>query len=198
MTNIFIGIIIKLSVETDIHIYLQRKETLFGSRYNIMAKVDQNKLIGGLAVAVITLVVVIIIVVIAQQLFPENTRQSSSTLLGTGTSKTYTANTAETPPVTNGGSDAPAQTTTPTQQSAVTTPEASTTTTASENAGGTVYLNTSVYLRSSADWNGTKGSIIPAGDSAVIKGEENGWYLLEYNGEQGYVYKDYISQSPVS
>ncbi len=160
-----------------------------------MAKVDQNKLIGGLAVAVITLVVVIIIVVIAQQLFPENTRQSSSTVLGTGTSKIYTASTDETTPATNSGGDAPAQTTTP-SQGAVTTP--GTTTTASQNAGGTVYLNTSVYLRSTADWGGVKGGIIPAGDSAVVKGEENGWYLLEYNGEQGYVYKDYISQSPIS
>ena len=195
MTNIFVSIIIKLNVETDIHIYSQRKESLFGSRYNIMAKVDQNKLIGGLAVAVITLVVVIIIVVIAQQLFPENTRQSSSTVLGTGTSKTYTANTAETPSITNGGVDAPAQTTTP-SQGAVTTPGSTTTT--NENTGSTVYLNTSVYLRSTAGWDGVKGGIIPVGDSAVVKGEENGWYLLEYNGEQGYVYKDYISQSPIS
>ncbi len=158
-----------------------------------MAKVNQNKLIGGLAVAVITLVVVIIIVLIAQTLFPANDKQSSTTVLGTGTSKSYTASTTPAPVTDPNGQ---AVTTAPPEDPSQ-TQEPQTTTTTDGSSGTTVYLNTSVYLRAAADWNSTKGAIIPVKESAKVVRTEGDWYVLEYQGEQGYVYKDYISSTPI-
>lgn len=160
-----------------------------------MAKVNQNKLIGGLAVAVITLLVVIVIVVIAQELFPANSRNSSSTVLGTNTNQLFTAApvTTTTAAATTTTDPYPEVTTTPPPQGGdapqVTTPAPS----VDNVSGQTVYLTSSVYLRAAASWSSDKGSVIKKGQSAKVIRVEGNWYVLEYNGEQGYVAKDYVS-----
>ncbi len=164
-----------------------------------MAKVNQNKLIGALVVAVITLVVVIVIVLIAKSMFPANSSKSSSTLLGTDTNKVYTPST--TPAITTAPPDdsqvTPPVTTTPDVTDVPVLPPASgTTSDTSPETGNTVYLNTSVYLRGSASWKGEKGIVVNKGSAAKVVRVEGDWYVLEYNGNQGYVFKDYISDTP--
>lgn len=158
-----------------------------------MAKVNQNKLIGGLIVAVVTLLVVIVIVLIAQSFFPSNGKNTQSTVLGTGTNQTYTAASTVTTPAPATGSSAQTTPQGTQEEPGLTTPAATDTA-----SGMTVYLNTSVYLRSEASWQGAKGSVIKKGSSAKVLSVDKDWYRLEYNGEQGYVYKDYISDSPIS
>lgn len=163
-----------------------------------MAKVNQNKLIGGLVVAVITLLVVIIIVVVAKELFPANSKNSSSTLLGTDTNPLQTAapvttTTAATTPETTS-----ADVTTTPQQTTGDEPAVTNDPTAPDLTGQTIYLNTSVYLRSSASWGGDKGEVVAKGESAKVVRVEGDWYVLDYNGSQGYVYKEYISQQPAA
>lgn len=167
-----------------------------------MAKVNQNKLIGGLAVAVITLLVVIVIVVVAKELFPANTRNSSSTVIGTDTNQLVTAAPVTTTTTTTTSAtqeQQPPETTTPQQGE---DPQETTTTTSAQStadlSGQTVYLNTSVYLRSSASWGSDKGAVIPKGESATVVRTEGDWYVLEYGGSQGYVYQEYVSLAPVA
>ena len=76
-----------------------------------MAKVNQNKVIGGLIVAVITLIVVIVIVVLAKNIFPSNDRGTSDNGVGTNTYSYTTTTTTPTTTTTAGESTTPSGTT---------------------------------------------------------------------------------------
>ncbi len=152
-----------------------------------MAKVNQNKVIGALIVAIITLLVVIVIVVIAKGIFPSNSRETSNLSGGTGTYHYNSSNSTTTTTTTAGnGSSTDTESSTATQSSEVTSTE----------PRKIMYVQNYVYMRSGP---GTDSEIIitlsKGLEVEVVKLEEE-WYEIIWNGQTGYVYQSYLGDAP--
>jgi uncharacterized protein YgiM (DUF1202 family) len=58
-----------------------------------------------------------------------------------------------------------------------------------------IWTNTGVNMRTEPNVNGSVITILDAGTQLTLLGEENGWVLVSYNGTQGYVCVDYITDT---
>lgn len=154
-----------------------------------MAKVNQNKVIGALIVAIITLIVVIVIVVIAKGIFPSNSRETSNLSGGTGTyhyNSSSSTTTTTTTAANASGSGTTSTTTTQSSENSATEPKK------------IMYVQNYVYMRSGP---GTENEIIVTlskGLEVEVVKLEDEWYEIIWNGQTGYVYQSYLGDTPPS
>ena len=71
-----------------------------------------------------------------------------------------------------------------------TKPESST---SESSSSETVYATENVNVRTEASTDGTRLGTLSTGDSVTRTGETNGWSIISYNGQTGYVKSDYLS-----
>jgi uncharacterized protein YgiM (DUF1202 family) len=58
-----------------------------------------------------------------------------------------------------------------------------------------VWTNNGVNMRTEPNVNGSVITVLDARTKLTLLGEENGWVLVSYNGTQGYVCVDYITDT---
>jgi uncharacterized protein YgiM (DUF1202 family) len=58
-----------------------------------------------------------------------------------------------------------------------------------------VWTNNGVNMRTEPNVNGSVITVLDARTKLTLLGEEDGWVLVSYNGTQGYVFADYITDT---
>ncbi len=154
-----------------------------------MAKVNQNKVIGGLIVAVITLIVVIVIVVIAKSIFPSNDKGTSDTGVGTNTYSYTTTTTTTTPATTTTSGESTTASSTTSQSEATQSTEVSVET-------QTMYVQDYVYMRTGPGTDNDVIVTLSRGLAVEVVKLESGWYEVIWNGQTGYVSESYLGENP--
>ena len=62
----------------------------------------------------------------------------------------------------------------------------------------TAYVISPVHMRNGPDTSYTSQRVLPTGESVTVTGESGKWYRVTYGGNEGYIFKTYLSSSAVS